>query len=199
MQINKLCDSSSDEIFRQIAILHERLLSAGVLATLGHNFLIKLYQSLANSPGSAVYVVQENDKVLGFVACTVNTNFFYKQFLYKNLGLMCSIIPKLCTVTLLKRSFSLLKYVTGKPVIGIPTAELLSIAVIEDAHRLGIGGKLMSKVLDFMRENKVERYKVTAAQTQKSAHKFYQSKGGVSSQSIELGKLKSQIYYFKVD
>jgi len=198
MQVIRLNKKTHDGIYQQIAIIHENLLAEGVLAKLGSNFLMKLYKALVNDSEAAVYVIQENEKILAFVSCTTNTNNFYKQFIYSNWTSMILILPKLCTPILLKRSFSLLKYLIKKTDNETPVAELLSIAVAKDAHRVGLGSKLMTKVFDFMKENHVDSFKVTAALTQKSAHKFYESKGGISMESIELGKLKSYIYHFTI-
>ena len=38
------------------------------------------------------------------------------------------------------------------------TAELLSIAVAEDTHRMGLGSMLITKVIDFMKENRVPKF-----------------------------------------
>lgn len=196
MQIKRLDNLSDDNIFQQIALMHERFLSAGVLAKLGSSFLIRLYKSLVDDAHSAVYIAQTNEEVLAFVSCTRNTNKFYKRFLYKNSVPIILALPKLCTPALLKRSFSLLHYLVKKPEQKSPEAELLSIAVGEQSHRSGVGSQLMIKVFDFMKENQIDCFKVTAAYTQEAAHHFYQSKGGVLSESIELGHLKSSVYYF---
>lgn len=199
MEINKLSKLTNDAVFSQIALLHIKLLSAGVLARLGPSFLINLYKALAKSPQSAVYVLQEHEKIIAFVACTANINTFYRQFFYENWTSIFLILPKLFNPMLFKRSFSIFHYLLKKTDKVQPNAELLSIAVAEQAHRLGVGSKLILKVYDFMKENNVDIFKVTAAHTQQSAQIFYQSKGGVESGTIVLGKLKSSIYYFTVE
>lgn len=199
MKIKRLDNLTSDAVFSQIAALHERLLAAGVLARLGPNFLIRLYKELVIYSESAVYVVEENEKIIAFVACTANSNTFYKRFIYRNWDAIIPILLKLVNPSLLKRSFSILNYLTKKPNIDTPSAELLSIAVVENAHRKGIASQLMLKVFDFMHENNVDKFKVTAAQTQQAAQEFYKSKGGIARETIELGKLTSNIFYFTLD
>lgn len=199
MNMYQLSQETEEGIFRQIAHLHQDLLAAGLLSELGSDFLSKLYQSLAACPESAVYVLEKEGRVLAFVACTLNTNRFYKKFLYSNGLSLCYLLPKLCKPVLLKRAFSLFHYLIKKSNTREPAAELLSIAVVEGAHRGGLGSQLINQVIDFMKEKNVDCFKVTAAQTQKSAHQFYQSHGGIAAEEIDLGTLKSNVYYFNLN
>jgi len=182
-----------------VADLHRIALPKGFLSTLGNGFLGTLYGAIAKAPRSFVTVAisGEND-VLGFVSGSCDINACYKHVLKTTaLGLAWHTAPSLVSPRTWRRIFETLTYPlrnsngntdesTGKNVTADLKAELLSIAVSEGAHGMGIGRSLVDHLdRQFMNNGHGERYRVVTDALDDRSNGFYTGVGFRFEQQFE--------------
>jgi ribosomal protein S18 acetylase RimI-like enzyme len=144
-----------------IAALHAQRIGEGFLVSLGPRFLTRLYRRIAVSPGSVLLVAEADSAVVGFVAATTGTRRLYIDFLrHDAVPAGLAALPALLRSP--KRVWETLRYGAGDD--ELPAAEVLSIAVAEEAAGQGVGGALLAAALDGLtRHGAVEAQVVTAA------------------------------------
>jgi ribosomal protein S18 acetylase RimI-like enzyme len=194
MLIEKL-ESAGPDVFRQVAEIHEARLDAGLLARLGTEFLSRFYEYVATDPGSVLFVARSDGRVDAFLSATEDTHRLYRRFLVRRLAsLIPLLVPRLLDPRNLLRAASLRRYLAAKPLASLPPAELLSMAVREGAQQKGIGRELVASLRSEFRRRGISRFRVTAAETQHAALRFYPAVGGELVGTTELGPLRSSIF-----
>lgn len=167
--------------FSAVARLHADCIPAGFLSLLGVEFLSELYRSLAEQPGTVVFVAPgERGEILGFIAGTTDTRSLFRRALFKRWHRL--IVPALRS----SLSFSNLKRAAETVIYGLSekssesrragAAELLSIAVEPRGRRSGTGGALVLALEQFFRERGVRTYKVVTSADDPSSRAFYGSR-----------------------
>jgi len=123
-----------------VAALHRLGIATGFLSSLGERFLRQMYAALPSAPAGFGCVWEEADgRVLGFVACAETTGRLYKQALLRRGVLMAgALLPRCFRPSVLRCLWETLRYPSD---VGqnLPAAEVLSIAVTEEARGRGIG------------------------------------------------------------
>ena len=142
------------------ARLHAGGIDDGFLSTLGQAFLKQIYQAVPTCPSSFGYVFEQHGQVLGFIACAESTASFYKQALKRRmLPMLWSLKRHVLHPLKVKRMWQTLRYPAD---VGrdLPAAEVLSIAVDEDARGLGVGKALAAAAIEELRRRGIDRLKV---------------------------------------
>jgi ribosomal protein S18 acetylase RimI-like enzyme len=201
MRIERLGPTSPAAYFEQMAFIHAAELSVGFITTLGPSFLKMFYRFLADDKRGVVLVATETGAVVGFVAGTTNTAAIRTSFSWKcGWRAILLLTPHIFSAKGLRHLISLWEY------LGQPTnpsidvrAELLSIATHRTRHRQGIGRTLFTAFQRELQDCGVLQFRVTAAETQKAALRFYSAVGGKIAAEVWLGPLKSLVFVYSTD
>jgi ribosomal protein S18 acetylase RimI-like enzyme len=170
-----------------IADLHCQGISAGFLSRLGPGFLAALYKSIGRSPYSRIFVAvnQDNQKVAGFAACSLDTSAMYRHILLRRGVLFFFLLlPRAFLPENLKFIFETLFYnqkekkkaPAGSGKAG-PRAELLSIAVSDDSRKKGVGRDLIAAMESYLKENGVTSYTTVTSSLDRDSNAFYKKCG----------------------
>lgn len=188
-------DSSS------LARLHIATLSSSFLASLGFNFLNKLYAFLIDK--EKVWIYEENNEIKGFVSFSMNSAGMMKRFLINCPGCILSLALKtIVHPANLKRfietfwaPFKSKKKKIYKSSLNLPSAELLSISISPSCQASGIGSQLVKALEDYLLQNQISHYKVVAGEELVEANKFYLKNGFVLAAQIQIhDNLLSNVY-----
>jgi ribosomal protein S18 acetylase RimI-like enzyme len=156
------------------ARLHHEQLSGSFLATLGPGFLRVLYRSLVLDDSSTVRVARAGDRVVGFVAGTDDTGRFMRRFVRRD-GLRAAVAG---AGGLLRRPGAAWETVRYGPASadgeGLPTAELLALAVDPAARRQGLGLRLIRSLQEDAHLRGVPGMRVTVAADNAAAIAAYE-------------------------
>ena len=125
---------------RDIATLNIQGISTGFISSLGIDFVTALYEAIAKRKCGFGLVAQEQDEVIGFVAFTTNISALYKSvILKKGLRFVFLLAGKMLSIRSVKKAFETLLYPSRTKKMKLPSAELLSIVVANEARRKGLG------------------------------------------------------------
>jgi len=162
----------------RVAYLHAASITEGFLTRLGHRFLAALYRGVAADAQSVVFVADEQGRVLGFCAYARDVGAMYKRVLgarFWRLGF--ASLPYSLNPWLLKEIRDTLRYPAKQSAQALPPAEILSIAVDDEARGKGVGRLLLDAALDRARADGEDRIKVLAGAKLKGANRFYPACG----------------------
>ena len=166
----------SAEHVSEVARLHMTGISEGFLSSLGEKFLCCLYGAAAESEMSFGYVAVDKGKVLGFVSCAESTGGLYKAILKKYLHkLLWACLPAMLKPRNIKHALETLFY-PARVEGDLPSAELLSIVVSQEARGLGLGRKLVEACSDEFRRRGIGSFKAMVFEKFPS-NSFYQRVG----------------------
>ena len=161
----------------EAANLHAAGIDTGFLSSLGRGFLKQIYKALPMCPGAFGYVFEEHGHVLGFIACTESTGGLYKQALKRRFfPMLWALKWHILSPSKVKRMWQTLLY----PVevgAGLPPAEILSIAVSEEARGKGVGKALMVAAMEEFARRDISRAKVAVGAGNEEANAFYRRCG----------------------
>lgn len=182
--------------FIEIEALHRAQLAAGALAHMPLGFLARFYSYLAGRPDSVVLTVEKQGRVAGFVAGTLHASGLLRSFLvaepttFLTYGLSLLLKPRLLSRVL---SLMLHSAVRGKRE-GVDDCQLLSIAVVPDCGRSGVGTVLFGAICDWFRQRGADQFEIVAAKTQLAALSFYVRRGAAKVGETNLGGLNSVLF-----
>lgn len=158
----------------RIAKLHIEGIETGFISSLGIDFVTVLYEAIAKNKSSFGFVAEENDKILGFVAFTTNLNKLYKSvILKKGLRFVFLLAGKMFSLKRMKKVFETLLYPSRIKKMNLPSAELLSIVVVEEGRSKGLATTLMQKGLAECVRRGIEKVKVLVGADNEPANKLY--------------------------
>ena len=95
-------------------------------------------------------------------------------------------------------SSALLTLLNREPGAEKLTIRLLSIAVCDKYRGTGISGALLREFKLKMMIRNIHKFRVTAADTQMAALKFYRKNGGIAVSDFDLGGLRSVTFIMSV-
>lgn len=159
-----------------VALLHRENLTGSFLPSLGNGFLRRLYRALVGDPDGILLVVQDGDRVVGFVAGTCSVEGFYRRF-YLRHGVPAALgaLPRIVRGGILRRVRETARY--PKVSRNLPKAELLSIAVGSNHRRAGLGRLLAEALFDVFADRGVTEAKVVVASGNDEAIRLYTEAG----------------------
>ena len=162
----------------EVANLHRTGISAGFLSSLGPMFLRQLYKAIPSCPTGFGFICQGDDgSVSGFVACAQSTGKLYKQALARRGVFMAIPLMRfLLRPSVIRRMWQTLRYPSD---VGdeLPSAEILSIVVAEQARDKGVGAELIAAALDEFKRRGIPKIKVAVWDQNLPANKLYQRCG----------------------
>jgi ribosomal protein S18 acetylase RimI-like enzyme len=86
----------------------------------------------------------------------------------------------------LRRILEIVRYGRGERETGWPAAELLSIAVAQDARGQGIADSLYARLIEAFRNAGVAEFRIVVGNALAPAHRFYRRMGAVEAGKIEV-------------
>lgn len=169
-----------------VARLHMETIDTGFLSSLGVGFLRLLYRTLIKSDAGSVVVADADGVVVGFVAGTVDTGVFYREFIRRGfLGATIRLLPALTRVSTWRRIRETVRYGRSPEGTGVD-AELLSMAVAPSARRLGLGSSLVAALQDWFEASGVVAAKVVVGAQNDSAISLYSRCGFDERREIQV-------------
>jgi len=184
----------------QIGHLHIQGISTGFISSLGIDFVTALYEAIAQSKASFGFVAEEEGSVLGFVAFTTNINKLYKSVILKKgwrFGLL--LAGRILSLQRIRRVFETLFYPSRIKKMDLPSAELLSIVVSEQAQGKGIAKQLMKKGFRECAKRGIDAVKVLVGVDNEPANKLYLKSGFELAGQIDNHGILSNIYVAKTE
>jgi ribosomal protein S18 acetylase RimI-like enzyme len=194
VEIHTIEGGGHERICKRVAEIHAETLTVGLLATLGEPFLERLYRSSVRDKSCVLIVAVEDSRIIGFVMGSIAPSSLYLRSALRSFPQILMAILK--RPSLLNRVLSVLRYAMRST--GYPSAELLSIAVCPEHRRTGVSGILLREFKSKMMIRNVDKFRVTAADTQMAALKFYRRNGGVPISEFDLGGLRSVTFIMPV-
>jgi len=184
----------------QIACLHREGIGAGFLRSLGAPFLSLLYEALIRWPQAVVLTAAEGQKILGFVA-GVKANGRFMRFFALRYGARAvwRIFPRLFRLDAFRKIIEVFFCSSQKGLVVFPQAELLSIAVREDARGRGIGKDLFLGLTAWFQRQGVKNFKIIVGKDLLSAKRFYNTMGCRLAGEVEIHKPeKSDVFIYEL-
>ncbi len=159
---------------RDVAKLHINGISTGFISSLGIDFVTVLYEAIAESKYSFGLVAQENGKLLGFVAFTTDLNSLYKSLMFKK-GLRFAFLlaAKMVSLQRIRKVFETIFYPGRVEKMDLPKAELLSIAISDEARGRGLATQLTQCGFAECAKRGITKVKVLVAASNEPANKLY--------------------------
>jgi ribosomal protein S18 acetylase RimI-like enzyme len=167
------------------ARLHAEGIDQGFLSLLGPRFLGRLYRRITLDPGSFLIVATGYDRVLGFVAGSVDVPSLYRSFLRRD-GVVAGL-PALGRVLVhWRRVLETLRHGSSDGAGAGPGAELLAIAVDRSARGQGAGRSLVDAFVDELTLRGVDAAHVVVGADNGAAVGLYRRSGFEVVERFEL-------------
>jgi ribosomal protein S18 acetylase RimI-like enzyme len=158
-----------------MAALHSDRIAEGFLVTLGPAFLRRLYRRVVVSNGSFVLVVDDGDRVCGFIAVAESTRALYREYLRRD-GLAAAASAAPAIVRAPRAVWETLRYgLRGGE--GAAGAEILATGVAGDCGRRGIGSRLVRAAIEELQRRGVASARVVTAVGNVAAVRAYEHGG----------------------
>jgi len=174
------------DLAREVAELHCREITGGVLGILGPRFLGVLYRFISDAPDSAVWVDVDDGSLRGFICGCRDDRAMFKSVIVRGW-------PRLSLVGLMsigKRGvlsgiISTIKVLVGPgPGTAQPRAQLLSTAVAEGHRRKGVASGLITELHKQFGEWSVGRMLVWTTESNHAALSLYEGSGYVRAITV---------------
>ena len=169
---------NSDRCYKAVARIHMKSINLGFLTSLGEDFLVLLYRAIDRDPLSVLIIERKNNQVVGFVAGGTGMRSIFKELLKDWVQLTRVLLPSVFRSSVLRKIFDLV-WLAGrsKPIVNVPKAELLSIAVDPDSRSEGVGIKLYRSLETYFLAEGHEAFCIVVGDALEQAHKFYLKAG----------------------
>lgn len=184
---------------RDIAALHIACIRTGFISSLGTDFVTTLYEAIAQSDSAFGFMAVEDSEVTGFAAFTTNVSQLYTSVI-KRRGWRLALLlaAKMFSLSHVKKVFETLTYPARVKQDKMPAAELLSIAVIPQQRRTGLGSQLVQRGLERCEQGGVDAVKVLVAADNEAGNKLYRKCGFALVDQIRNHGILSNIYEAQV-
>ncbi|MGD0784739.1 MAG: GNAT family N-acetyltransferase [Sedimentisphaerales bacterium] len=184
---------------QQIAKLHISGIPTGFISSLGKEFVEVLYEAIAEDKNSFGFVAVEDDKVLGFVAFSLNLSRLYKYVaLKKGFKFAFVLAKRMLSLQIIKKVWDNLFYPSKMKKMDLPDAELLSIAVAHEGRGKGIAKQLVDAGFEECRKRGIDKVKVLVAADNEAANKLYKKCGFEFKIQIDSHGVSSNVYVAEV-
>lgn len=208
VEISSLTRMSPNSYYTAIAALHIEEIHHGVLPLLGQELLSRIYFELAVSPSSGVWVAMLSDKLVGFLAGSVNVSQSYLSVLSRAWPeLLLFGLRSASNFSLMRKLLTLLIYpfqqstLTEHSIEGCNNvnSEILSIAINPAFQRRGIGQILINAFEHKLRESNVRGfYRAATNLAEVNSNTFYKKAGFIPCHQMKHNDLTLQIYLKKL-
>ncbi len=165
------------------ARLHAGQIGEGFLSSLGPHFLTLLYRRIVAWPRSFLVVAEAEGAVVGQAAATEDVGGLYRRFLLRD-GLLAAAVASPRLLRNWQTALETLRYPSLQG--GLPSAELLAVAVDSTHRGQGIGRALVLAANEELARRGVGDARVVVAASNAPALALYRSSGFRPSTSIHV-------------
>ncbi|MCI5179922.1 MAG: GNAT family N-acetyltransferase, partial [Candidatus Electrothrix sp. AW3_4] len=177
----------SDNDIQQLVQIHRTELHQGFLSSLGDNALELFFSFAAESRHCLLLTAKdaELNQQVGFLLGTLNLKSFYKDFFRKKaLKAAWVLLPKLFSVSTVRKLIEVIFYPAKKEVYDFPEAELLDIAISKPYQGNGLAKKLFYTFSAHLKNAGIKELKITTGKELTTAQRFYERLGAVKIATI---------------
>lgn len=164
---------------QRCASIHVHAFQGFFLTFLGLRFLNELYTAIVHDPSCIAFVAEEDDEVVGFASGTSAASGLYKRLIRQRIwrfgwAALGAFLRKPTILPRLLRALTLPSQKTTVPNCGT----LMSIAVLPELQRRGIGRLLVRSFLDGARQRRLEYINLTTDSLDNDGvNRFYERLG----------------------
>ena len=180
--------SSKHIFYTQCSEIHSKQIPNGFLPTLGLRFLSSLYEAFSKSKYSFLLLAIEDGRVVGFIAISLHTRDFFKQYFKTKIFWDLHRIPiKTFGKVFFMKSFEVLKYPFSKKTSSesfISNTEIFNFCVDGSVQGKGVGQLLFLNAIEQLKKKKIKTIKIVTGQSQIGAQRFYDKSGAMLSHKI---------------
>ena len=190
--------------FLECAKIHSKEIPEGFLPTLGLDFLTSLYEVFSKSKYSFLLLAIEDSRVVGFIAVSLHTKLFFKQYLWtQSYKIFYKIPVSIFGKVFIKKIVEVLKYPFESNIKEhdfVSDSEIFNFCVDSSVQGLGVGQLLFSKAVNQLESSKVKVLKIVTGQMQIGAQRFYYRSGATLSHTIMVHKgEESMVFKYKIN
>ena len=184
----------------QVAGLHIEGIPSGFISSLGSGFVVALYEGIAESKYGYGFVAKKNGRVIGFTAFTTNLGALYwSVILSHGLKFMVSLARQMLSWSKARKTIETLFYPARIKRMKLPSAELLSVVISEEARRGGLATELMrAGFIEAIRRD-INKLKILCAADIKAGNKLYEKLGFKLIGQIDNHGVVSNVYVANTD
>ena len=184
--------------YRQIAILHKRSIPHGFLSSLRIESLAAIYRALDSGHGNVVLTLYDEDILTGFVAGSISKKAQMLALLSNALPISIRLIIDPAIYLKFGKILAIANHFrsTSKASQGLPSAELLSIAVSPEYRGQEYGKRLYRDLVSWFEQNDVSEFHIRVGKALKNAQTFYGSVGANLVPNAKVG-INSDTCIFK--
>ncbi len=204
IEVTRLRPEHARHLFGQVARMHVGTIHHGLLPQMGLDFLTRVYRAVADSRHGFVIAALADETVVGFVAGSTSMHRMYANVLWREgPRLLAAAGVQVLRKALWKRIWDVLSYPLRPKATGGPSAkggaELLAIAVHQDARRNGLGARLLRAFEDEIRKrNGGTVYTVATNVAEVASNRFYVKMGLRPTGRMTHHQLVLQLYAKKL-
>jgi ribosomal protein S18 acetylase RimI-like enzyme len=123
-----------------------------------------------------VLVADDDDGVVGYVAVAEDTRRVYREFLRHD-GVFAALVSAPAALRAPRRVWETVRYGGRADHEGLPSAEILAVAVSERARGAGAASRLLDAALEELRHREIEGARVVTATGNTRARRVYERAG----------------------
>ena len=189
--------SLSNNEIRSVAEIHANTINLGFLSQLGPGFLYYLYKSIYECPQTELILAKDNDLTVGFITGCSSLKPVLKHLVKKYLiQTTISLIPQVIKPSNVKRIFEIITYSTKEnSTLTSPSAELLSLAVIDSYRGSGVAKYLFEELQKQLKLKGFSEFKIIVGVELIQAQRFYERMGATKFDTIDLHKNSTSLIY----
>lgn len=171
---------------KRLADLHATRITEGFLPSLGPAFLDRLYRRIVRSADSFAYVATDDadGHVQGFAAATADIGQLYREFAVRD-GLIAGTVAAPRLIRSWRRVLETVRYPSGEGA-DLPAAEILSVAVDQQAGGRGIGRRVVHAATQRLAERGEHAVKVVTGVDNTAALRLYERCGFIVQAHVEV-------------
>lgn len=167
-----------------LANLHYDYIGGGFLRRLGRPFMRVLYKALVTWDGSDVFLVEDGEGPVAYVAGVRNVGDFYRYFLrHHSPAAVLAAAPRMVRPSNLRRAWETLSYGGEESDV---EAEILAVAVAPRARGQGLASTLLDEVLGELTHRGTEAVRVVVGSDNLAALGAYEKAGFERWRQVEV-------------
>ncbi|MGA2173005.1 MAG: GNAT family N-acetyltransferase [Sedimentisphaerales bacterium] len=185
---------------RAVAELHISGIKTGFISSLGTEFVTALYEAIAKSTYGYGFVAVRAGKVVGFAAFATDLGGLYKSVILKNgLRFIFPLARKMLSPDAVRKALETLFYPARIKRMELPSAELLSIVIAEQARNKGLATTLIKMGFTEAARRGIQKLKIMSALDLKPSNKLYEKLGFECVGQIANHGVLSNVYVARTD
>lgn len=162
----------------EVAALHATQIAGGFLSSLGTGVLCSIYSALPDSQAGFGFVAEHDGRTMGFIACATDLRKLYRQILgRRGFTLVWRLLRHVSSLRTIRKMVQTLLYPKKIEKLGVPEAEVLSVATTPQARGMGVASRLMQEALDEFIRRGCHRVRVLVGADLAPANTYYMRNG----------------------